>query len=276
MLNQEILRWAARLAAGALALAVCLPHFLLLIGWRRYRNGVYGGPEDLSPDSKDDVYQVKYEQLVAHGFKPLGIHWSRVGRTISTETYVFGSVQQRCLAQVYSRSHNLYLVTAFQGGDIVYTMDTCSKEHHVAGYWVTGLQGANVEELLAAHRRKVSAWAAEGREALPTPSLPDAPAVFRAVNTHPVNNRLLRSVAASNLGFTLFLLALGTGLAGWLFGFSGPAPWLGLIAAGALLKWLWSNHSTRVKLDPKTTQATEVTAPSQPPALPEHSPSRDG
>jgi hypothetical protein len=261
--NQELLKGLAQLIAGGMILLVCYPHLFLLLGLRRYRNGTYGGPEDLLPGEKQDVYRNKYEQLLAHGFKPLGIHWSQIGRTISTETYVFGSQEHRCLAQIYSRSNNLYLVTAFKGGDVMYAMDTCPKERRLPGYWVTGLQDPTVEELLAEHRRQVNEWVAAGREPLRTASLEDAPPVFRAVNTHPASNRMLTSAAAGNLRFALFILALGGGLAGWRFGFSGPAPWLGIIVAGAFMKWLWSDASTRVKLDRNVTRSTEVPVASE-------------
>ncbi len=267
--KQEILTLFAQIIAVALVLMVCLPHLLLWLGVRRYRNGVYGGPEDLTPEDKQDAYREKYEQLLAHDFKPLGIHWSRIGRTISTESYVFGSSDHRCLAQIYSRSHNLYLVSAFKGGDVIYTMDTYPKEQHLPGYRVTGLLDPTVEELLAEHRRQVNEWTAEGRELLPTASLEDAPPIFGAVNTHPASNRLLASAAASNLGFALFILAAGGGLAGWLRGFSGPAPWIGVIAGGAFMKWLWSDASTRAKLDRNKTQLTEVPVTSESSSLPE-------
>jgi hypothetical protein len=108
-------------------------------------------------------------------------------------------------------------------------MDTCPKEVRLPGYRVTGLLDASVEDLLAEHRRQVNEWVAEWRKPLPTASLADAPPVFRAVNTHSANKRLLTSASASNLGFALIILALGAGLAGWGLGFTGPAPWLGMI-----------------------------------------------
>jgi hypothetical protein len=262
MFNQEFIAVIVPVIAAGFALMVCWPHLLLLLGLRRYRNGTYGGPEDLSPEDKPDVYRDKYQQLVARGFKPLGIHWSRVGHTVSTETYVFGSSEHRCLAQIYSRSHNLYLVTAFQNGDVMYTMDTCPKNHRVPGYWVTGLFGAPVVDLLTEHRRHVDEWVAQGLEPLPAACLDDGPPIFRAVNNHPANSRLWTSASATNLGFAVFILALGAGIAGWRAGFSGPAPWIGMIVGGAFLKWLWSDHSTRVKLDRRLTDATEVAAPS--------------
>ena len=262
MSTQEMFTTLIRLIAIGLALMVCWPHLLLLVGLRRYRNGTYGGPEDLSPDDKPDVYRDKYQQLVDRGFKPLGIHWSRVGRTVSTETYIFGSSEYRCLAQIYSRSYNLYLVTAFKGGDVMYTMDTCPKERRLDGYWVTGLLDAPVIDLLTEHRRHMDEWVASGREPLPTASLADAPPIFSAINEHPVNQRLWTSGAATNLSFAALILGLGAGIAGWRAGFSGPVPWLGIIGAAAFLQWLWSDGSTRVKLDPRLTEATEVSATS--------------
>ena len=263
MHQQEILTLLAQIIALGLAFFVSLPHLLLLLGLRRYRNGTYGGPEELRPEDKPEAYRSKYEQLLAHGFEPLGMHWSRIGRTISTQAYLFGSTDHRCLAEIYSRSNNLYLITAFEGGDVLYTMDTCLKEKRLPGYRVTGILDANVEQLLAEHRGQVNEWVAEGRKPLPSASLNDALMICRAVNTHPVNNRMLTSAAASNLRFALIILALGGGLTGWKCGFSGPAPWLGVIVAGAFMKWLWSGASTRVKLDRKLTQAAEVTAASE-------------
>jgi hypothetical protein len=262
MFQQEMVMAIIPVIAAGFAFMLCWPHLLLLLGLRRYRNGTYGGPKDLSPDGKPDIYRDKYQQLLARGFKPLGIHWSRVGHTVSTETYVFGCPEHRCLAQIYSRSHNLYLVSAFEGGDVMYTMDTCPKNHRLPGYWVTGVLGAPVVDLLTEHRRKVDEWAAQGREPLPTACLADAPPIFRAVNTHPANGRLWTSAAATNLGFSVFILALGAGLAGWRTGFSGAGPWLGMIAAGAFLKWLSTDCSTRVKLDPRMTETTEAPASS--------------
>jgi hypothetical protein len=88
--------------------------------------------------------------------------------------------------------------------------------------------------------------------------LEDAPPVFGAVNTHPASSRMLTSAAAGNLAFALVILAAGGGFAGWLRGFSGPAPWIGVIVGGAFMKWLWSDASTRVKLDRNVTRSTEV------------------
>ena len=128
MSTQELPLLIMRLVAGSLALLVCWPHLFLLLGLRRYRGGTYGGPEDLAAEEMSEEYRQKYRQLLAHGFTPLGIYWSRIGRTISTQSYVFASREHRCLAQIYSRSNNLYLVTAFRGGDVIYTMDTCPRE----------------------------------------------------------------------------------------------------------------------------------------------------
>src|SRR5947209_19172840 len=100
--KQATLIGITQVIAAGMVLLVCLPHLLLWLGVRRYRNGVYGGPEDLTPNDQQDVYRNKYEQLLAHGFQPLGVHWSRIGRTISTESFVFGSSDNRCLAQIYT------------------------------------------------------------------------------------------------------------------------------------------------------------------------------
>jgi hypothetical protein len=258
MPTQEMVIWVARLIAAGFALMACLPHLLLLVGLRRYRGGTYGGPDDLLPDDSPDAYREKYQQLLALGFRPFGIYWSRIGRTITTESYIFGSADHPCLAQIYSRSHNLYLVTVFEGGDVIYTMDAYEADRAQPGYRVKGLLDPTVAELLAEHRRQVAARLAEGLEPLPTASLADAPPIFRAVNTNPVSFRLLTSTAASNLGIHLFVLALGAGGAGWAFGFAGLAPWAGMIAGAAFLKWLWSGSSTRVKLDPRKTTATQA------------------
>jgi hypothetical protein len=269
MNTQEMLTTVVQIIAISLAVMVCLPHLLLWLGVRRYRNGIYGGPEDLTPNDEQDTYGKKYEQLLAHDFQPLGMHWSQIGRTISTESYVFGSSRHRCLAQIYSRSHNLYLVTAFKGGDVIYTMDSSATERHLPGYRGTGLLDATVEDLLAEHRRQVNAWVAEGRAPMSTASLEDAVPIFAAVNTHPSSSRLLTSASAGNLGFALFMLALGAGLGGWIRGFSGPGPWLGMIVSGAFLQWLWSGASTRVKLDRNRTRLTEVAVAGEKPNLPE-------
>ena len=264
MPTQETVIWIARLIAAGFAWMVCWPPLLLLLGLRRYRGGTYGGPDDLIPDDSPDAYREKYQQLQALGFRPLGIYWSRIGRTITTESYIFASADDHCLAQIYSRSHNLYLVTAFQGGAVTYTMDTYPADRPQPGYWVKGLLDATVAQLLAEHRRQVAARRAEGLEPLPTACLADAPPIFGAVNTHPVAQRALTSTAATNLGVHLFVLALGGSVAGWAFGFTGLAPWVGMIAGAAFLKWLWSGSSTRVKLDRRKTTATE--AASAPPS----------
>ena len=43
------------------------------------------GNRRLIPDDSPDAYREKYQQLQALGFRPLGIYWSRIGRTITTE-----------------------------------------------------------------------------------------------------------------------------------------------------------------------------------------------
>ena len=84
----EYATYAIALAVSAGVIWVCYPHFLLVLGVNQYRNGVFGGPEDLDPDDKSERFQKTYDDLIQLGFEPLGLHWSIIGRTISTQAYV--------------------------------------------------------------------------------------------------------------------------------------------------------------------------------------------
>lgn len=266
MLDPEWLTWAMQAIAGVIALKVCFPHLLLLLGLRGYRNGTFGGPDELEPDnlfhdggdSADDeknVYVAKYQDLLDRGFQPLGVHWSRIGRTISTESYICGAGEHRCLAQIYARSWNLYLVTAFTGGAVTITTDVETQERQVEGYWLSSLPGKSVRDLLAEQRRKINLWDAEGCRPLPVATLADVEPVLRAVNTHPANGRFLTAIALNHLLVLLVILVVSSLVTGSLFGFGGTAPYWGVILSGLFLLWAERTSSTRVKLDERLTES---------------------
>jgi hypothetical protein len=176
--------YAIALAVTAGVVWVCYPHFLLVLGINRYRNGVFGGPEDLEPDNKSERYQDCYQDLIQLGFEPLGLHWSMIGRTISTQAYVFGLPEVPCMAEIYSRSDNLYLVTGFEGNADLETTSVPTNEVRSKDFCLTSLPHAPVQVLLEDQAIKSRNWSgkagglcrlASSKRSRPSPARP-APA----------------------------------------------------------------------------------------------------
>ncbi len=236
---------------------VCYPHILLVLGINRYRNGVFGGPEDLKPDDKSERYRDHYDQLTQLGFEPLGLHWSTIGQTISTQAYVFGLREVPCMAEIYSRSDNLYIVTGFEGNAAMETTSLKTNEIRSKDYWLSSIPNASVQVLLDEHRHQLQELVSQGWQPLPASKLEDIPAITRAASSGSEHNSRLCGAALKILGTFLLIIALPwLGLA-TLMGYSHPLPWLiaGLITWG--LYALVQTSSVRVKLDKSTIQATQ-------------------
>jgi len=246
---------AACVSAGVLW--VCYPHLLLVLGINRYRNGVFGVPEDLEPEDKNPHYQELYDQLTQLGFEPLGLHWSTIGRTISTQAYVFGLPEVPCMAEIYSRSDNLYLVTGFEGNAALETTSVPTNEVRSKDFCLTSLPHASAQVLLADHRNQVEELVGQGWRPLPASRLEEIPAITRAASSGSNHNSRLRGFALGHLRTILTSVAIAGVTFGWIFGFAGPWPWLGAALAAAAFHSMSQSSSTRVRLDKNTIQSSQ-------------------
>jgi hypothetical protein len=249
--------WIIAVAVSAGIFWVCYPHVLLVLGINRYHNGVFGGPEDLEPDEKSQRYQEHYDQLTQLGFEPLGLHWSTIGRTISTQAYIFALPEVPCMAEIYSRSDNLYLVTGFEGNAALETTSVATKEVRSKDFCLTSLPYASVQVLLADHRNQVEELVSHGWKPLPASKLEEIPAITHAAASGSEHNSRLRGYALKILRTILISVAIPWLALGSWMGYSHPLPWLlsGLTALGFYS--LVQRSSTRVKLDQSTIQATQ-------------------
>jgi hypothetical protein len=246
------------IAVPAAVFWVCYPHILLVLGINQYRNGVFGGPEDLQPDGKSERYQELHRELIHLGFEPLGQHWSTIGRTISTQAYIFGLSEVPCMAEIYSRSENLYLVTGFEGNAALETTSVKTKEVQSKDFWLRSIPDASVKVLLADHRTQVEELVLQGWEPLPASRLEDIPAITRATSSGSEHNARLRGIASQILGNILMSVAIPWLVLGVWFGFGHPLPWLLAGLPAISFYFLVRRSSTRVKLDKSTIQATQV------------------
>src|SRR5262249_52500462 len=130
MVDVELLLWGL---AGVVALVVCLPMLLGILGLTRVRNRVdMGGIFELHGGDEND-YASFVDQLRALGFRPLGVkhqtarflghHWSK-----SFHTHVFGLSESNCYASVYELmpgdGFRVCLSTIFTDGGMVQTGST--------------------------------------------------------------------------------------------------------------------------------------------------------
>jgi hypothetical protein len=253
----EYATYAIALAVTAGVVWICYPHFLLVLGINQYRNGVFGGPEDLDPDDKSERFQKTYNDLIQLGFEPLGLHWSTIGRTISTQAYVFALSEVPCIAEIYSRSDNLYLVTGFEGNSALETTSVPTKEVRSKDFCLTSLPHASVQVLLADHRNQVEELVAQGWRPLPASRLEEIPAITRAASSGSNHNSRLRGFALKHLQTILTSVGIAALTFGWIFGFAGPWPWLGAALAAAAFHSMSQSSSTRVRLDKNAIQSSQ-------------------
>jgi hypothetical protein len=253
----EYVTYIIALAVCAGVAWVCYPHLLLVLGINQYRNGVFGGPEDLEPDDKSVRYQDVYYQLVHLGFEPLGLHWSTIGRTISTQTFVFSLPEVHCIATIYSRSDNLYLVTGFEGNAALETTSVRTNEIRSNDFWLTSIPDASVKVLLSGHQNQLQELVSKGWQPLPASKLEDIPAITRAASSGSDHNSRLRSAALKILGTFLLIIALPwLGLAAFV-GYFHPLPWLLAGLTSLSIYALIQRSSTRVRLDKSTIQSSQ-------------------
>ena len=246
---------AASVTAGVIW--VCYPHFLLVLGINRYRNGVFGGPEDLEPEDKNPGYQEFYDHLTQLGFEPLGLHWSTIGRTISTQTYIFGLPEVPSMAEIYSRSGNLYLVTGFEGNAALETTSVPTKEVRSKDFCLTSLPYASVQVLLNDHRKQVAELIEQGWEPLPASKLEEIPDITRAASSGSSHSSRLRGAALKHLRIFLTSTVVTGLIFGGMLGFDGPWPWLGAALVVAAFHSMFQGSSTRVRLDREIIQSTQ-------------------
>jgi hypothetical protein len=152
-----------------------VPLLMVFVGWRPVRVQVLEDPFSVEPGSGDPTYRLRFTQLVAAGFRPLGT---------SVETQWFSrplrwqqqSVQgDRWLAAADGRTfvalHRVVLdepvrfraVTLFQGGGMVQTACPGANLSGDVGlrYRRAEVQRVDVVDLLRRHRRNVEGFCSE-------------------------------------------------------------------------------------------------------------------
>src|SRR5437879_4917728 len=92
MAFDDLLSLAPRLLAAAIwgiALGLSLHHLLAAIGLDGFKAGYEGGPDDLAPEGKDELYADLYQQLIELGFRPAGVTWEKIAGKARIHSFGF-------------------------------------------------------------------------------------------------------------------------------------------------------------------------------------------
>ncbi len=150
-------------AGLALTLWICLPNLLRFAGCIRFRNGVYGGPAELEPEGKGELYASLYQQLIDLGFEPLGVYWEKVIWHHRSQEFAFVLRKENCQGIIFRLAGGdprVVLKTVFSNGAIVKTCNYTRPREDSADYFVQGIPTLTLDGLLAEHRRSVAAFTA--------------------------------------------------------------------------------------------------------------------
>jgi hypothetical protein len=153
------------LLAGSLLLAICLPNLLQLVGWHRFHNGIYGGPSDVEPEGKGDLYAHYYGQLRQLGFEPLGVYWEQVIFGRPSQEFAFVLPKENCQAIVYRLAGGDFRVvfkTVFVDGALVKTCNYSRDPQKETDCLVQGVPTQNLMTALAEHRQAVARFRLAG------------------------------------------------------------------------------------------------------------------
>lgn len=201
--------------AVTLAVGLCLPDALLLLGVIRIKRGILGGPEHPLCHSGAMITPGIGQQLAYLGFKAAGVYWEQMPAHKSFRELVFVSSEGDCFAAVYRLFNNddprVVFKTAFADGAYVLTQNYLGgMEAQEATLWAGGMEGSLVE-VVAEHRRRVASLAAEGHKPLLAATMEDHVEAEWTYMEHP-------TVHSEHYGTTRVLLGMKLG-----FLTAGPA-----------------------------------------------------
>ncbi|MGC4121873.1 MAG: hypothetical protein QM765_46295 [Myxococcales bacterium] len=158
--------------SGRFALTVALAAFVL---WRNLPGALLGlfpklmraRSEDESwPKIDKDLFARMEEELQPLGFRRLGVHVERapLKRGIVAYDFVHEGERTWATARMQGREITLALLTPFDQGAFVLTADHRVQSHDEPGRCLAGgMPGAQPEQLLAAHRRRIERLKEAGR-----------------------------------------------------------------------------------------------------------------
>ena len=72
-----------------LALGLCLPRLLIVLGCVRLQNGFQAGPEEVTRYWLHDIDEHNFNRLTGLGFAPVGIYWEQMGLSKVFLEFVF-------------------------------------------------------------------------------------------------------------------------------------------------------------------------------------------
>ncbi len=156
-------RFALTIALAAFVLWRNLPGALLSLFPRLMRAR---GEDESWPEVDKDLFARMEEELQPLGFKRLGVHVERAPLRRSVVAYDFVHEGERTWATARSlgREVTLTLLTPFDRGAFVLTADHRVQSHDQPGRCLAGgMPGAQPEQLLAAHRRRIERLKQAGR-----------------------------------------------------------------------------------------------------------------
>lgn len=199
-------RLALTLALAAFVLWRNLPGALLCLFPRLMRAR---GEDESWPQVDAALFQQMDEELAPLGFTRLGVHIERapLRRGVLAYDYVHGGEATWGTAYTDAREVRLVLLTRCERGGFVLTADHPVMSQDREGCLAGGIPGAQPEQLLAAHRRRVERMRQAGRPPLADLSLEArvkaADAWFHGCGAREVRLRNLNGLAMTLLAFAL-------------------------------------------------------------------------
>jgi hypothetical protein len=157
--------WLLAAAVWALALRISLRHFWTASGVSGFDAGSWGGPEDLAPPGKGELYAKLYQQLVDLGFQPVGVTWEKLLGKRKIESFAFLHPSESWRASVWPAlggDFRVYFVTQFTDGASVLTGNYPRRPTEGPNHLARGVPTMNLELLLDEHRSDVGQFMAAG------------------------------------------------------------------------------------------------------------------
>lgn len=158
--------------SGRFALTVALAVFVL---WRNLPGALLSvfpklmrarGEDESWPEVDKDLFARMEEELQPLGFQRLGVHVERapLKRSVVAYDFVHEAEKTWATARAQGREITLTLLTPLDQGAFVLTADHRVQGHDQPGRCLAGgMPGAQPEQLLAAHRRRVERLKESGR-----------------------------------------------------------------------------------------------------------------
>jgi hypothetical protein len=209
--------WLIAAAIWAIALGVSLQHALAALGLDGFRAGYEGGPEDLAPEGKDDLYAHFFHQLTDLGFQPAGVTWEKIAAKPRIESFAFLHSSESCRASVWrllGGDYRAYWITQFRDGGAVLTTNYRRPLWKGRDYLARGIPTTDLALLSDNHRRDVATFVAAGSVPVRCSNLDEVTEAKRAYHHHPTVRWELQRTQWYNFLTRAFLLGvMPTGVA---------------------------------------------------------------